>query len=225
MWQLLQQSKSMDSEIDFYQIYYREDQLGELYTFAKPYYNNHLTKFFENSVIAELVPQSTAKRICVASWRLKQKRGGLIRVKKQLLINDLIDDYDVAILTPRSPTHKPMVMARQWHGIAWDNAITELKKFIKVPKELKYTIYENHFVASADLYKSYVDDCLIPCMQFMSSNDVFNAPSGYKKRKSKEDLIFVQNQTGFDDWTIAPFILERLFSIWINDKNLKVVNK
>lgn len=215
----------MASELAFYQIYFKEEQLSELYPFSIPHFNDKITDYFENSVISELVPKTDAKRICVASWRLKQKRGNGIRSRKELIVEALIDDYDIAILTPRSPTHRPLYMASLWHGKAWDNALTELKKFIKVPKEVRHTIYENHFVAQADIYKDYVQNCLLPVMDFMSSRSVFFAPSGYAKNKSIQEVNEYKSKTGLSDWPIAPFVLERLFSIWINSKDYKIVNK
>jgi len=215
----------MAADLEFYQIYYKDDQLPELYDFAIPYFNKDLTLYFENTPICDIVPKSTAERICVASWRLAQKRGNLIRAKKQINREDLIDDYDVAILTPRSPTHRPLYMAYRWHGIPFLKAINELKKFIKVPDELKYGIYENHFIARGDIYKDYVTNCLIPAIDFMSSRPVFFTDSGYAKRKPQEEVTAYKKLTGRNDWPMSPFVLERLFSIWIHYKNLKVVNK
>ena len=215
----------MADKIAFYQIYYKEEQLSELYNFSIPYYNPNLTDYFENSVIRDIVPKTDAERICVASWRLSQKRGNGIRVKKQLTTEALIDDYDIAILTPRSPNHKALSMASIWHGKAWDEAIKDLRKNIRVPSEVKYAIYENHFIAKGDIYKEYVSNCLSPVMDYMVSNPVYFADSGYIKKKSQEEVKAYQEKTGRRDWPIAPFVLERLFSIWINDKNFKVVNK
>lgn len=215
---------TQDSKLTFYQIYYKEDQLSELYPFATPYFNSNLTDFFENSAIAELVPMCNSEKIGVCSWRLSQKRGNSFRVKG-LTRENLLDDYDIAVLTPRSPSHKPLYMATLWHGKAWLDAITELKKFIKIPQEVKHSIYENHFVAQKDIYKDYVLTCLLPCMEFMANRKVFFAPSGYAKKKSQEEVNEYRKKTGYVDWPIAPFVLERLFSIWINDQKFKIVNK
>lgn len=215
----------MAPELDFFQIYYKEDQLSELYPFATPYKNENLSLYFENSVISELVPKSQAKRISVCSWRLQQKRGGLFRVSKSLNYDDLIDDYDVAIITPRSPAHKPLRMAGMWHGKAWDNALRELRSFIKIPKELKYAIYENHFVATREVYHRYVKECLDPCISFMSSRPVFFADSNYHTRKSADEVAAYKRLTGRNDWPMAPFVLERLFSIWVDSQDLKIVKK
>lgn len=210
------------SKIDFYQIYYRDEQLSELYDFAIPYKNLTLTPYFENSVICELVPKSTADKVCVASWRLRQKRKNLFRVKENIDLSD--NNYDIAILTPRSPAHKPLVMARQWHNPAWDIALAELKKFIKVPPEI-IPIYENHFIANTDIYQRYVSDCLQPCIDFMSANSIFSLDAGYAKGKPQEEVRRYRELTGRNDWPIGVFILERLFAMWIHKKNFKIVNR
>jgi hypothetical protein len=213
------------TKLKFYQIYFKDDQLSELYPFSTPYFNNNLTDYFENSVIADLIPKTDAERISVCSWRLKQKRGHGIRVNKELIVEALNDDYDIAILTPRSPSHKPLYMASVWHGKAWLEAIKDLKKFIKIPQEVKHSIYENHFVARGEIYKDYVSNCLLPVMDYMSTRPVYFGPSGYAKKKSPQEVEEYRKKTGHIDWPIAPFVLERLFSIWIDSKNFKVINK
>jgi hypothetical protein len=213
------------TKLKFYQIYFKEDQLSELYPFATPYLNNNLTDYFENSVIADLVPKTDADFISVCSWRLKQKRGHGIRLNKELTVEALNDDYDIAILTPRSPTHKPLYMASVWHGKAWLEAIKDLKRFIRIPQEVKHSIYENHFVARSDIYKDYVLTCLLPVMDYMSTRPVYFAPSGYAKKKSPQEVEEYRRKTGHIDWPIAPFVLERLFSIWIDSQKFKVINK
>ena len=70
----------MDNEISFFQIYYNDSQLTELYDFAIPYKNLTLTPYFENSVIAELVPKCQSKKIAVCSWRLREKRKNNFRI-------------------------------------------------------------------------------------------------------------------------------------------------
>jgi len=144
---------------------------------------------------------------------------------KELTVEALNDDYDIAILTPRSPTHKPLYMASVWHGRAWLEAIKDLKKFIKIPQEVKHSIYENHFVARGEIYKDYVSTCLLPVMDYMSTRPIYFAPSGYAKKKSPQEVEEYRKKTGHIDWPIAPFVLERLFSIWIDSQKFKVINK
>jgi len=211
--------------LDFIQIHYKDEQKEEMYDFATPYFNKVLTPYFENSVIAELVPNCESDYVGVCSWRLRKKRGDMFRLLDKTLTKDKIlnADFDVAILTPRSPTHNVMGMASHWHGQAWDNAISDLRKFIKVPNVVKHAVYENHFIANSEIYKDYIIHCLNPVMDYMATRSMYFVDSGYHTRKSAEDLEAYRKLTGRMDYPIAPFVLERLFSIWINDKNFKVI--
>lgn len=218
--------------LDFFQIIYDESQREKCYPFAQVYYNETLTDYFENSCIVDLVPDSQADLISVCSWRLAQKRGDCYRLPDKSLTKEMIlnADFDVAVLTPRSPQHKPLLMAHEWHGQAWDEAFEELKGFLKtlginVPEELTKAIYENHFIAKASIYKEYVRYCLEPAINFCKGKDVFFSNAGYltKKRDPKEVKAY-QEKTGRQDWPIAPFILERLFSIYCEGKGFKIIN-
>lgn len=224
--------------LDFFQIYYSDEQKEKLYPFSIPYKNEILTDYFENSVIQHLVPNSQADYIAVCSWRLAQKRGD--SSTPMILKNDLSltqekilsYDFDVAVLTPRSPRHQPLLMASQWHGKAWDDAFTVFKNDflptvdITIKSELKKAIYENHFIARKTNYKLYVESCLAPAIKFCKERtEIFGADSGYvRKKRDQKEIKAYQEKSGRADWPIAPFILERLFSIWIQDKNLKVID-
>jgi len=220
----------MANTLDFIQILYDDDQRVELYDFARPYFNETLTPYFENSVIADIVPSLLGDYISVCSWRLRRKRGDC----QQPLKNDLTlttekilsCDADVMVLTPRSPSHKPLLNAVSWHGKSWVDAFADFKPFIgslglKVPDELRNTIYENHFIARREIYHDYVLNYLRPAIAHISTKEVYFAPSGYlQKKRNSPDIKIVQSKLGTQDWPIAPFILERLFSIYLEDKNL-----
>jgi len=219
----------MARTVDFYQVYFEDDQFSELYNFAVPYFNENLTVYFENSIIAELVPQCKADLIGVASWRLAKKRGDRIQVRKPLTLESITEnEYDIAILTPRSNSHQPLAMAAYWHGRAWTEGVAALKpwfkeKGIRIKGELSKTVYENHFIATREIYQEYVKDILIPCMGFMDGKEVFMQDSGYKKKLAHEKAA-LKEKLGIDYWPIAPFILERLFSIWIEGKPFKIIS-
>jgi hypothetical protein len=229
-----------DKRLDFYQIYYKDGQESELYPFAIPFRNEVLTHYFENSIIARIVPETKSELVSICSWMLRKKRGqssteillkrqGMYELTEERILQS---DYDIAVLTPRSPTHKPLAMARNWHGQAWVQAFDVLKRFLhtnklcKVPDELTNTIYENHFIAKGEIYRQYVSECLIPVIQFIESEGgVFLENSGYleKCRFDQQKIKEYQRVSGRVDWPIAPFILERLFSIWIEYRKYKVI--
>lgn len=238
----------MAKTLDFFQVYYQEYQREQLYDFATEHYNETLTPYFENSIISELVPKSEADLIAVVSWRLKQKRGtasemilrraGIFDLTLERIVNS---EFDVAILTPRRPGHDPLAAAVTWHGQAWVDAFAVFKTFlstdlgIKIRGELSTSIYENHFIAKADLYRQYVLGCSRPAIEFISKEEVFKTPSGYctKKRQMGTPEKDIQETLGklaawyghpVHDWPIGVFILERLFSIWIQGKGYNVIN-
>lgn len=232
----------MARTVNFFQVIYKEEQRGSCYPFAKVYFNETLTDSFENDIICRLVPNSNADYVGVASWRLRQKRndGGTPQVlghKLELTEEKIVnEDFDVAVLTPRRPNFRPLDMAANWHGQAWQQAFGVFKTGfldpmgIRLPnleagEDLIHTIHENHFIAQREIYKAYVREVLKPAIEFCESNTVFKMDSGYvhKKRDLKEVKEY-QQKSGRLDWPIQPFILERLFSIWIDDKNFKVVN-
>lgn len=226
--------------IDFIQIIYDDLQAEHCYPFARVYKNETLTPYFENSVIEKIIKgyggvggngnDDDASHIGICSWRLMQKRGDCFRVSQHTLTPErLAQDYDVAILTPRSKTHKPLLMASHWHGEAWDKSFAVFKRFLKtdlgvtVPEELKTAVYENHFVARTEIYKDYVDNWLTPSIEFMYKHPVFMEDAGYAKRKTADECRRYFELTGRKDWPIAPFVLERLFSIYLEGKNLNVI--
>lgn len=220
----------MAKEVDFYQIYYKDEQLLELYPFAIPFKNETVTDYFENSVIADVVPCSQADYISVCSWRLKAKRemGSCPIILKDTSLSGekiIAQDADIMNLRPFIGGHQALRMASNWHHPNWDPCIKELKKFIKVPLEVTYAIYENHFIARKEVYHSYVETCLKPCIEFISTREVFKMDSNYitKKRDTKEVKEYTE-KTGRRDWPMTPFVLERLFSIWIEGKGFKVIN-
>jgi hypothetical protein len=218
--------------LDFYQIYFKNEQLIELYPFSTPHKNEDCTDYFENSVIQTLVPKSEADYISVCSWRLKEKRemGSCPIILGDTSLSEakiLGQDADIMNLRPFRGGHQALTMAENWHFPNWEPCIKELKKFIKVPQEISNPIYENHFVARKEIYHDYVLNTLRPCMAFIADRpNIFGLDSGYlrKLKREPERIKDYQEKTGRKDWPMTPFILERLFSIWIEGKGYKIVN-
>jgi hypothetical protein len=214
--------------LDFIQIIYDEDQRQHCYPFATVYKNEKCTPFFENDVIADRVSSCTGDLVGVVSWRLRQKRGDMFRLADKSLSHERImeQDFDVAILTPRG--HKDILTKiLHWHPQTETlAAIYALRKIIDFPETVDHSIYENHFIARREIYQEYVETCLKPAMEFMKDKPVFFADAGYINRKTgkeKEQAMALLSSWGRTDYPLAPFILERLFSIWITGKGFKVI--
>lgn len=227
----------MDKTLDFCQIYYQPDQVQHCYDFATLINNEgKYSDYFENEVIARVVPELTADLIGVASWRLAAKRldgpTPIILKNKTHLSKEYIlsHDFDVAVLTPRS--HKDVRFKLcVWHDTkenpAASTALKVFDSFFRIPEVVDHCIYENHFIASREVYHQYVNELLIPAIEFMKERpDVFLADSNYilKKRHNQAEIRAYQAASGRYDWPIAPFILERLFCSFIQGKGLKVIS-
>src|SRR6478609_2072103 len=112
----------MKPTLDFIQIIYKQEQWDKCYPWAQKYFNPTLTDYFENQVIADIVPTLNADYISVCSWRLAQKRNDFpFELPHKTLTEEKIlsHEFDIAVLTPRSPRHQPLLMASEWHGKAW----------------------------------------------------------------------------------------------------------
>lgn len=209
--------------IDFHQIYYHESQLKHLYPFAKPYYNEGLTIFFENEPISRLVMESKADKIAVCSWRLHEKSRNIFPVTYQALESN----YEVMSFKIVSKKHQMIAMMREWHKDAVP-ALDMLwnKLGLKRPGEAKYPIYMNHYAARIDIYQDYVKNFLIPAMELINTdeqlNEIMLRPSGYRKLSRTSDLKSVQAKLGMTDYPLCPFVLERCPSLYYQMKNIVV---
>lgn len=225
-----EQNQKVAGEIRLYQIYFNEGQLGNLYDFATPYFNEGLTVFFENEVIKQIVPRETSDKVGVCSWQLRQKVGNGIPMRQPFTKEVLEWDYDVLSLGREQKEHSMLSMMETWH--TGSRAIlSKIWAAIgkSLPKEPKHPIYSNHFMARTDIYQEYVKDFLIPAMEVMENDEeikkrcyedshyfkLIRDPGGYGRR--------IKETLGMDYIPLHTFLLERCFSCWINDKRLNVI--
>lgn len=103
-----------------------------------------------------------------------------------------------------------------------------LKKVINnLGKEFKYDrdnyCYSNFFIMKTDLYKDYVNNWIIPTLNFLENEiwEEVNIDANYQSNLSKEEF---KELTGLDFYNYVTFILERLIVFYMYDKNLKVLN-
>lgn len=214
--------------VEFYQIFYDDKQLERLFPFAIPYKNQELTPFFENSVIKELVPQSKADKIAVCSWKLADKMRTNIPPYRQLTEELLESDFDVLSFTKNSPGHGMLTIADTWHPTFTDILRKILNRVgFALPKEVKYPVYQNAFCARTQIYRRYVNEMLIPAMEVMENEEHIKKicwiDSGYYRlRNVPEFAARVKQFLGTDYCPMHPFILERLFSVWLDNKKFKI---
>lgn len=206
-----------------YQIYYNDDQLSKLYPFAIPHYNEGLTIFFENSVIAPLVLSADSSWVSVCSWKLHEK----VRRAFPVTLEKLNGTYEVLSFSRKSKKHTPLAMARQWHE-GFQPAIEKLfeKMGLKLPGEAKNSIYQNHYSAQTAIYKRYVNEFLIPAMELIEKDEELNklmmVDSHYGKLSKQADLKSVKEKLGLNYYPMAPFVLERCPQLWYSMNGFKI---
>lgn len=222
---LLTKSLRMAPTVDFIQIIYNQEHQKECYPFARVLFNNKLTHFFENTIIAAEVLSSKADKISVCSWKLRQKMRWNVCRPRELTEEVLKTDYEVLSFTCNTKYHTMIEAADKWHpgfsGIMKRllNSIGQL-----MPSEIKTPIYQNHFAASYEIYKRYVNEWLIPIMNVMDDDKECWLDSGYSQL-AKTDALRperLQELIGVPYYPMHPFILERLFSIFCHNKKIKV---
>lgn len=199
----------------FYQIWYKQEHLNELYPFAKPIENKGLTIFFENELISRLVPVAQEEKIAVCSWKLGKKMRRAWPITPEVLNKD----FEVLSFTRNSHRHQMLAMAREWHP-DFMKAITLLweKIGLKMPGEARNPIYQNAFAAKAEIYKRYVKEFLQPAIDVITTDEQLHElmikPSKYGTLSRDADLKSVQAKLGMTEYPLCPFVLERCPSLF-----------
>jgi hypothetical protein len=218
--------KSIEVAATLIQIIYEEKHREHLYPFADPYFNKNLTVFFENSVISEVVQKAKSDKISVCSWKLREKLRWYIGRPRPLTQELLESDYEVMSFTRNTDQHNMMDAAEIWHkGFlkAFDCMMEHIGE--KRPIKVKNPIYQNHFSAQTTIYKDYVTNYLNVAIKAIENDKGLNsmamADSRYTQlpRESSEHL---KDKIGINYYPLVPFLLERLFSVYCQNKGIKV---
>lgn len=219
----------MAGQVDFVQIIYKEEHKSLCYPFARIHFNDSLTHFFENSVIKDVVLKSEAQKIAVCSWKLRQKMKWNVCMPRPLTEDVLKIDYQVMSFTCNTKYHQTLAAADKWHP-GFIDLIGKILNRIgeKLPSEVKYPIYQNHFCAKSSVYREYVNNCLIPAMWVMDHDEEIKElcwrDSNYSNLAKKDAASpqFLLSQIGVPYYPMHAFILERLFSIFCHNHKIKV---
>jgi hypothetical protein len=97
-----------------------------------------------------------------------------------------------------------------------------------MPFEVKNPIYQNAFMAKNEIYQDYLNEYLIPAMNLIKNDhkiyELATQDSNYSQLQKKDaaNPEYLQEKIGFPYYPMAPFILERLFSVYVHNKNINV---
>lgn len=211
------------------QIIYKFEQKASCYPFARVYFNTGLTIFFENSIISKLVMESKEDKIAVCSWKLASKMRWNVCSPRPLTQEVLDTEYDVMSFTCNTKYHLMLASADKHHA-GFKEAMTKVLGSIgqKMPGEVKSPIYQNHFSAKIGIYRDYVMNWLNPAMKVMEEDPEINklimADSNYSMLNKRDAISAeqLQEKIGVPYYPLAPFLLERLFSIYVHNNKIPV---
>lgn len=211
------------------QIVYNEEQKAACYPFSTIYFNDALTIFFENAIISSLVTATQAEKIGVCSWKLREKFRMNVCRPRELTEEIINSDYDVLSFTCNTKYHKMLTAANHWHK-GFRAAIEKVCESIgqRCPGEVKNPIYQNAFTARTEIYQDYVKNWLNPAMEAMINDpelkEMVTVDSGYTNlaKKDAADQERLMRLIGMPFYPLCPFVLERLFSIYIQTRKINV---
>lgn len=212
---------------ELHQIFYKDEQRHKLYPFAKPYFNEGLTIYFENEPISKIVMATTADKIAVTSWKLQDKLRLRVGLRGALTQEALDSDYEVLSFTRNSKKHQMLAMANQWHKefiptikLLWE------KLGYKMPGETKQPVYQNHWSGKTSIYKKYVEEFLSPGMKLVETDEQLRSmmlqSSGYGSLNRQADLKSVKEKLGLSEYPLCPFIFERCPSLFFDLHKIRV---
>lgn len=203
-----------------------EEKAKKCYPFAELYNTDgRTTIFMENKVIEEQVMNTKAEKIAVCSWSLAQKMRYYIGKPRPLTQELLESDYQVLSFTKMTNDHKMLAAACIWHR----NFLVIFDKVLKAmgvlrPHEIKIPIYSNHFSARTEIYQDYVKNYLTPAMEAMNEKEIYEEiikDANYSNLRHV-NYSFLKDKIGIAHMPYAPFLLERLFSVFVHNRKLTV---
>lgn len=208
----------VESKLSVYQIYYSPDTAKNCFKESSWWHHwdnsNRLSPYFENSVIKEIITSGHANAseyVGIFSHAIGSKMvfkgiNGKHFSPEGLL--DIIENNDADFYSFQKRRTQPNIItqAENYHPGIVDMTTKILQSIgYDLPKRLDKIVLFNHFVARRSVYEKYVEEMLVPAMDFMATMPELNKDAGYKET----------TPAGMDFYPYHPFILERLPSVWL----------
>lgn len=220
---------SLPDNVNIHTIVYEENQ----YSPFNKYDNSHIktieqgSYLFEYSPILDINSKLTDLEgyIGVFSHKFSSKTGLSPKILSTLLVKNNYEEYDVINLCYNywNTGKEFLEFSEQQHP----GLLERLKEVCEVVGLDVYSKpstvnYSNFYLIKKELFKDYVDNYIIPAIEYMKSKpERFMVDAGYSTGLSKEDL---KKYTELDFYPFFVFILERMNSMYFEQKELKVLN-
>jgi len=213
--------------LNIWQIYFDENGRKNCYPEFNHYDNSkNLTKFFENSVIAELIQNHEHRKAKYFGVFSHDLRKDLVfkdtetnaqftpnALKKTIEQNENIEVFG---FEGRRKQENIILQAENYHPgfVKMMEKILQETGFCEIPHKLDHIILFNYFIATADVYEAYVTELLLPAMQVLETMPEAMKATTYKKLNTETIGRFTE-AFGKPYYPYHPFLLERLPSVFV----------
>lgn len=154
------------------------------------------------------------------SWKFRAKTGMNKRVLFNLLKEKNYKEYEVINLC--EPLPKPYLEFSESNHKGFMDLFTSICMDLNlIVKEPKHVIYSNFFIAKKEIFIEY-QILIKKAIELLDTKYMGQAweDSGYNALKKE----LLKEVTGLDYYPMHTFILERLISVWIDNKGIKTLD-
>ena len=211
-------------ETKIYSIVYDKNQIAEY----EKYDNSHIktieqrSYFFEYNVLMDVIDNHNIAEdyLGIFSYKFPMKTG--LFKKKLFKILEQNPNYDIYTFCSNRVKLKGKYLefTEKVHPGFLDLFNKLCNDLGLVVKEPKYIVYSNFFIAKTEIYKEYMNEIIKPAIELLETKykqEVWQ-DSNYKGLEKDK----LKQYTGLDYYPFYTFLCERLFSIWIENKNYKI---
>lgn len=220
--------ESLD-DVNIYSIVYNETQYAP---FTK-YDNSSIRTIQQKSYLFEYNPVINISNnlndlngyIGILSHKFIYKTGIYPKILWKILKGKNYQEYDFINLSPqywRTGRQYLEFSEEQHPGLL--ERLKELCEVVnlKYVENPTYINFSNFYIMKTEVFNDYVNNYITPAIDYMENNrDRFFIDAQYKGGLLAEEL---EKYTGLSYYPIMTFVLERLILMYLEDKNLKVLN-
>ena len=207
-----------------YQLYYKEEQIKNCFKESelvecpnldkKAIWEDRTYPLFENhEIIALSMGMYDNEYYGILSHAFKKKITFINSFKDLESKISSKGDAEVITFHKKHNPSKFMVNMERWHHGSLNLFIDTLELAGLPLAPIKTTVYSNYFIAKGSIIKDYVNTWLIPFVQEVyKMPERYYVPANYKKAIREKGC----------DYPLHPFIIERLFSLYLANNNYKI---
>jgi glycosyltransferase involved in cell wall biosynthesis len=217
---------NVPENLSLYGITYNKDQ----YTEFNNYDNSEIKTITQNSFLFEYNPiidivdnKEIKEYLGIFSWKMPFKTALSKKLVEKLFKECLKSEekLDIIGFSPTLFNKNYLSFTEKQHPGFMELFNLVCKDLNLEVKEPEHVVYSNFFIAKKEIYSEFVNTIIKPAIELLETKykDLAWKDANYTSGLKGEEL---KEQTGLEFYTFHTFILERLMSIWLeNRKDLK----